>query len=139
MSQESSKTYGDQAHLLRAIEHAITYDRMAAPRAVDMLPEYGHALIRFADDDAAAVKEWAALAGATVVHGTTTYDTDRPWHEFGTRPGGKKGALVGWRVDLWCSVNSPSPRPKPELSEAELVDEVDRAWVEAESNAQAGA
>ncbi|MEU8264427.1 hypothetical protein AB0C02_27875 [Micromonospora sp. NPDC048999] len=110
-------TYSDQAHLLRSIEHAVTYDRFAAPTSINMQPEHRYAIIQFAGDEVAAVREWAARVGATVVHGDCTYDrtTGEPWHEFGTRPGGKKGQLVGWTVDLWCRVNTPSPvEPEPE-------------------------
>lgn len=112
-------TYSDQAHLLRSIEHAVTYDRFAAPRSINMQPEHRCAIIQFAGDEVAAVREWAARVGATVVHGDCTYDraSGESWHEFGTRPGGKQGQLVGWTVDLWCVVNTPSPVADAEPAE----------------------
>lgn len=135
-AKPGAMTNADCAHLFRSVEHAITYGRLPSPTCVDTQPAYGYATLRFAEDDIAAVQEWAALIGATVVHGTTTYDTGRPdrsWHEFGTRPGGEVGRLAHWRVDLWCSVNAPAPEKPAADAWAALDDAVRNVVTGAES------
>ena len=116
-ADERAKSHGDRAHLLRAIAHAITDGRLPGPASVDLYPQFGHALLRFDNDDILAVDAWAALIGATVVHDGRAYDENspRPWHEYGSRPrGGERGLWHDWRIDLWCVVFGPSPAAESE-------------------------
>ena len=110
MNTETSKTHTDSAHLLRAIERGIAYDRLPAPIAIDIQAKWGAVMLRFATGE--DVREWVPLTGATVVVGRLTIfdrDTTSPWHEVGTRQGGKDGELVGWQVSMWASVDGLPP------------------------------
>lgn len=132
-AETGGKTHTDTAHLLRAIERGIVYDRLPAPINISMQPEYGSVKLRFATAD--DVREWETPTGATVVVGPHVFHrsgTDAAWHEVGTEQGGREGQLAGWRVAMWASVDGLPPAPEPEgcpcLDQPEPA-EVEQEWL----------